>query len=98
MCRQHAIVRFDCVASLPSKLVGPVDHCALHDWNLTQEQARALRLARLEAISKTMNNYKRIHAYSTGLKATESIRLLERVEHSLIPDDLESHPMLFFIS
>jgi hypothetical protein len=64
--------------------------------NLTEEQARHYSLARL---SGELHNDEHLKENSMILQALsqESFRLLARVEHSSIPDDLENYPMLLFI-
>ena len=64
--------------------------------NLTEEQARHYSLARL---SGELHNDEQLKENSMILQvlSQESFRLLARVEHSPIPDDLENYPMLLFI-
>ena len=74
-----------------------LDGLALHTtFNLTEEQVKHYASARL---SGELHNDEKLKENSMILQrlSQESFRLLARVEHSPIPDDLENYPMLLFI-
>ena len=64
--------------------------------NLTQEQAEHYALARLSGELHDDENLKENLILIKRL-SQESFRLLERGEHTTIPDDLEEYPMLFVL-
>jgi len=74
-----------------------LDGLALHStFSLTDEQARHYASARFRGefhnVEKTEENLILLQRLSQ-----ESFRLLERGEHSTIPDDVEKYPMLFVL-
>jgi len=74
-----------------------LDDLALHTtFNLTQEQAEHYASARFRGELHDDETLKENLILIQRL-SQESLRLLERGEHTTIPDDLEEYPMLFVL-